>query len=223
MRYFAVEGIKGSGKSTVTRMICDTLAAEGISVGLIGPTRPCSGFSFFEFLSANMPALRNSDLWNELLYARRSASAASLMKCTDTVYIGDRSIVTSYVSRWNKWNDPERTIRRVNLLEPFLPSPEVIFYLTLTAEEALRRISRREKRNYGLEGQTPARIKAALEAYEQIQKMNLPRLRDTVWVRVDAFAPSEVVASGIADRIKHYMKYTDTIERTFSDENYIYN
>lgn len=221
--YFVIEGVKGSGKSTVTRMICNTLAEEGISVRLIGPTRPCAGFSLLEWVSANIPTLRNYDFWNEFLYAGRSASAASLMKCSDTIYIGDRSIVTSYVSRWDKWNDPEITVRRVNLLEPFLPAPDVIFYLSLTAEEALRRISLREKRNYGLEAQTPPRIAAALKAYEQIQNASLPRLRNTVWVRIDASASADEVAEVIAERIKHYIEYSNANERTMLDENCIYN
>lgn len=185
-KYIAIEGVKGSGKSTLINGVMDILNSAEVKTTLIAPTRPAEPVSIMEKITNFYPKLRECDLWNEMLYANRSNRQGLKAAKAEGILIGDRSIVTSYATRWNKWPSRKYCIERVDKLEPILPPPSHIIYLDVKPETALARIGGRRDRNYGQNDETPARINEALKAYKEIMNYNIRRIAATEWIKVDA-------------------------------------
>ena len=60
--------------------------------------------------------------------------------------VGDRSILTSYVSRWMKWSDPFYTIRKVENQYKGIMKPDVLIWLETPVETASRNIRKRKQK-----------------------------------------------------------------------------
>lgn len=221
--YIAIEGVKGSGKSTVLTRVYNHILEQGMSVRLAAPTRVGYRGAFTEMITRILPILRKIDLWNELLYAFRSYRASKLFSGNTEIILGDRSIVSSYVTRWNKWGNPDTTISRVNWFEPFIPAPDYIFYLKVETETALARISNRAKRDYGLEDQTAERITEAIQVYSEIRNASIYRLKNTTWIEVDAEQPLDEVVGNINSLIGILQKHELHNEGLTRLESYSYN
>lgn len=184
--YIALEGVKGCGKSLLSDTLLDRFKYQKIPVILIAPTRKNKQLSYMEYFNELFPCLRNSDLWMELLYASRARSEAKKISNVNQLFIGDRSIVTSYVTRWNKWANKKYCIKRVDMLEATIPAPDHILYLNVDKETALSRINSRQGRNYGKQDETPERIQETLDNYYEIMNANIPKLKETKWHIVDS-------------------------------------
>ncbi len=115
--YVSLEGVKGSGKTTILTLLIQAFQKSGVPFAVVAPTRPViSQRPVIERLATNFQFLRHYDRFNEALYAARSNYVAQHTDWNIPLLIGDRSIVTSYVSRWRKWeNNPQLCIRRVDL------------------------------------------------------------------------------------------------------------
>jgi thymidylate kinase len=201
--YIAIEGVKGSGKSTIIDRIIYGLKLSGCDLKLIAPTRSPKGFSLIESISSAVPWLLMCDYWNEILYAVRSNREARRIKKQDHLLLGDRSIATSYVTRWNKYGDPNKCISRVNAIEPLLLAPDHILYLDVTPETALSRIRNRPKRNYGLKDETESRVVEAIDNYKSVMAYGIKRLSNTVWHSIDANKKLDEVLEQIKPAIEN--------------------
>jgi thymidylate kinase len=184
--YICLEGLKGSGKSTLLTAAEQLLTAQRVAYGLVAPTRAVpKAQSWQERLSTRLPCLRRLDAWNDYLYACRANHAASQAEWHRPLVLGDRCIVTSYVTRWRKWGSPQRCIARVDSQEAHVPAPDHVILLEVDPVVAWRRAKAR-RRTYGQQDETLQRLTEAREAYEQIPTFGIARLAKTQWHRLDA-------------------------------------
>lgn len=140
--------------------------------------------SWQERLSAWVPSLRQLDAWNEMLYAQRARYAAATACWQQPIVLGDRSLVTSYATRWRKWGSPHACIRRVDRLEAQVPAPDHVVLLDVDPELAWSRTQAR-RRTYGQYDESLPRLREAREAYYQIATYGVPRLQHTQWHVLD--------------------------------------
>lgn len=184
--YIALEGVKGCGKSTLIKALKHYYEQNNIPIKLACPTAPGSLLNIFELVVKLLPQLRKYDLLNELIYALRSNITALKIFNNSGFVLGDRSIVTSYAYRWKKFLDREKIIKRVNTIEFLIPAPDYIIFLDIDAKEAVNRISKRKKRNYGLKDEQYDNIKEILNSYKEIINSPIARLKNTSWHIIDA-------------------------------------
>ena len=206
--YIVIEGIKGSGKSTLLNRVEESLRQEGVDLRILSPTKPSPGADPAEWLYG-CTWLKHIDGFKERVYARRSNRAARAMDWNAELILGDRSLITSYVTRWNRWSRPETCISRVDSMESAIRAPDHVLFLDLPLGKVCDRLSRR-KRNYGHAEETPHALRQAREAYEQIRKNPPPRLRDTQWHSLDADGTPEEVA----ERCLHLIVNIIQLEKT---------
>lgn len=190
----ALEGTKGSGKSTLFERLVLQLQKQAIKIACYRPTSPAPDFLPVAKLLASHPAFQKSDAWQERLYAERAGWHAMQIPDNAALILADRCIATSYATRWRKWDDPHCTIERVNKLQPNVPIPDLILWLDCPPALALQRIAHRAVRNYGLADQSPERIQSVYEAYLEMQQNPPERLKHTRWLRMDASLPVETLA-----------------------------
>jgi thymidylate kinase len=184
--YICLEGLKGSGKSTLLTAAQQLLTAQRVAYGLVALTRAVpEAQSWPERLSARLPCLRRLDAWNDYLYTCRANHAAAQAEWDQPLVLGDRSIVTSYATRWRKWGSPQRCIARVDSLETQVPAPDHVILLEVEPVVAWQR-ARERARIYGQQDETLQRLTEAREAYEQIPTFGIARLAATHWHRLDA-------------------------------------
>ena len=206
--YIAIEGIKGVGKSTVISLLKEKLSH--ITYVQINPTARMEGYSWIEFVNQYLP-LRKFDWWVKILYAHRSNQQAIhakkkivLLEQTNNpaqFILGDRSIITSLVTRWNQNNrDIHSYFTSVRTMEYAIPIPDHVIYLHASMETIQSRIKNRE-RKYGAEDETLSRLLEAHQIYMQIQQGILPSLDNITWHMVSAEDSPDTVSEELYLRI----------------------
>jgi thymidylate kinase len=189
--YVALEGVKGSGKSTVFESLIAWLETTDVRYSTLCPTRKSPDFTWWE--TENRLRSPEDDLWREELYAYRTRYAFENADFSADLILGDRSIVTSYITRWQKWGDPQITVARVDARLDFMPAPDHIVYLNVEYRDVEKRLLLRN-RDYGKHDETLRRIEENLTAYRQIRESRIvKKLRSTQWHVVDGAAPPNVV------------------------------
>lgn len=195
--YIVFEGPKGSGKSTAFDRVVAELRARRVSVSTLCPTRPMPPSSMWERF-ARAPLVSSSDWFRERLYARRSQHAARVSRSQRaSVILGDRSRLTSYVTRWNAASLTARRAckSRVDRHEPFIGDPDHVLVFDAPLELLVQRTEARGRR-YGLVDESPARLQAAREAYEDVREHAAALGMGAVkWHRLDASKPAHAVAA----------------------------
>lgn len=198
--YVALEGPKGSGKSTAWSAVVKALRARGIAVEFLCPTRPIEPPTLVERLSGCGP-LTACDWFRERLYAARSNFHARRAGRAAGLLLGDRSKLTSYATRWDgRTLDTRRaSVRRVDCLEPTIASPDHVLYLDAPLEVLVERV-RRRGRDYGRLDESPARLAAQRAAYSELQRYSAELgLENVRWHRVDASREPEAVSGACAE------------------------
>src|SRR5437870_4709825 len=98
--YFALEGIKGSGKTTVFEAVCNELALNSLAFATLRPTHRIGEASVIEFLQR-----KTGQWWPDWLverfFAMRSNRQCTRLPKRCSLVFGERSVLTSYVTRWN--------------------------------------------------------------------------------------------------------------------------
>jgi thymidylate kinase len=152
--YLAIEGIKGSGKSTI---IGEILGEDSLSefssyriTSSMGSRHP------MEIAHEKNPLLKNNDEFVEKLFIQRAYWHMPMSK--KKMVIGDRSVLTSYVSRWSKWGDPYYTMKKVEKQYKHIMKPDVLIWLESRSERASRNI----------EGRTPKDIRKIDESIDRL-------------------------------------------------------
>lgn len=188
--YVAIEGLKGSGKSTLVSGLCPALKSNGVEARLLSPTAPTSVLNPLEFLT-RMPWIGNWDPIRERLYAHRSNYHARRLqgRCATQgqLLLGDRSILTTVVTRWERARTIgiEKHYSRCRKLEPLIPIPDHVVMLRLPVDQLLRRVRPRARR-YGIRDEQLPQLRAALDGYGEIRRNPPGELGRIVWHDLDA-------------------------------------
>lgn len=192
--YICLEGVKGCGKTTVFETIIKELQGRNVNYATLSPTKKSEKSSILEYFHEKFTFLHKIDFWNEMIYANRSNNAAKSIDWSQNLILGDRSIVTSYVTRWNRWHTPEYCIDRINKKHKFIQAPDIIIYLDISISTVMSRIKLRENRTYGKHDETIERIEEAINSYKKIMDYKIKKLENTQWFIVNAEQSPEQVA-----------------------------
>lgn len=192
--YIAIEGLKGSGKSTLLERLPSSLQVFGLQAEMLCPTRSLGEGHPLEHAWASS----QSDDAREQLYAARSNVRAAQTDWDAPLILGDRSILTSYATRWERFSYAERIrgIDLVDALEWRIRRPDHVLFLDVPLSDLLARLGARTERSYGRQDETPARLASAHSAYlemqERAEELGLHGIR---WHRIDARGtPQQVLA-----------------------------
>ena len=189
--YVCLEGVKGSGKSTILAGVLRWLDENRIEYVTVNPTRAAPPDTPLERAAVQRPHLRDSDGFNRRLYTARFNYAMSHADWSHPLVLGDRSLVTTYVTRWTRWGSPQACIARVEKSHIFSPAPNHIIYLRASLDVVCERIARRVERSYGRHDETVDRLIDAMNAYDDIRfgRVEVPRLRGVRWHVIDTEQP----------------------------------
>jgi thymidylate kinase len=203
--YIALEGIKGSGKTTLIKNILKAMPEQRHA--LCRTTAPVHSTDPLERLLVKKPELKNHDCFMEQLFLHRAQVHDSGLS-QQGIILGDRSILTAYVTRWNKWNDPLYTIRRIKEQYKNIRTPDVYILLELPVETSLKHIESRKAKPTG----TADERKEALQLADTIYRHLLidgeyqRKIGKTQTIRVNAGMDITSTSEEIIKILKHYKK-----------------
>ena len=176
-RLIVIEGIDGTGKSTLARALGEALAARGLAAPVVSaePTRGPHGQHIRRIIGGAAPRPESADDEADLFMLDRREHVAQVigpaLKEGRTVIL-DRYFYSTMAYQGARGADPER-IERTN--REFAPVPDLLVLLVLPIESALERI--REGR-----GEVPNRFEGAAylsdvqRVFDGIEHPNLARL-----------------------------------------------
>ena len=164
--YIAIEGIKGTGKSTLIEALTVKLKNNGIDFQCFAPTKPMPKESWWERAYRDFSL---DDMYIESLYTARANYHASQIDFDGTLILGDRSILTSCVTRWpqDDMNHLLPYLQQIRQKQFLVPLPDLVLYLDLPVEVTLARFAQRE-RHYGLLDEKAERLQQAKQAYSTL-------------------------------------------------------
>lgn len=179
--YIVLEGIKGAGKSTALTALTGLLKQEGIKFETFSPTSAMPANTWWE--QAYQKWSHDDQLLSDL-YTARANYHASRTDFSKSLILGDRSIITSLVTRWPKEHTQyEAYVTKVRQQEYAVPLPDAVAYLAVDIDVAKRRTYER-KRSYGQHDETLVRLYQAQCAYQEIfehkSKIGLGHIRHQV-------------------------------------------
>jgi thymidylate kinase len=185
-RYLVLEGPKGVGKTTLIERLQRHFAATGERVAWIAPTRaPLQPHPLEQALAAQLEQ-STDDALRERFFALRSELATAATDWSAPLILGDRSLLTSYVTRLRNFASPAAAIAHVDAMEPSIPLPATVFYLDAPIETLLARVAHRGARPNCVDEQAE-RILRAREDYLLLRRsgtaLGLPPM---TWWTVDA-------------------------------------
>lgn len=180
--YICLEGLKGSGKTTLFNYLIEKLEENQVEFSTVSPTRAAPPDFFFERLIRQHPSLRDNRLVRIFLYAARSNHAAEIADWSKPLVLGERSLITSYATKWssNKW------LRRfhlqiINLFENKIKSPDIVVYIDVPHSILRTRIDTRDKERDI--DDTAIRLREMELAYKAMMSEASPhRIRKTNWI-----------------------------------------
>jgi len=166
--YIAIEGIKGSGKSTVIDALRVNRSGSMNHMGLFPFTAPMCPSHGLERLVATGRTQIHDDSIVERLFIERAYWHQTNLADKGGLVLGDRSIATACVTRWLKWQDPYFTLERVKEQYKGVMTPDVVIWMKTDPETAAKRIARRSKRSVRVEDEEGERLSSAMDAYDQL-------------------------------------------------------
>ncbi len=182
----AFEGIDGAGKSTQVGILVSKLQDQGLPIIRYNYTNKENKWGriikkWYAHSNQKFNYLKRSRYIQEVLYglsARANFRNIENQINSDTVVISDRSIVTAYASHMSEL--PRSFVELVEL--KFIP--DLVIYLDISPEEAMKRLQNREVlfKDESLEELTFFR-----SCYDHIINKKRPKgMKETTFVTLDA-------------------------------------
>lgn len=206
--YICVEGLDGSGKSTVISDLEKELKSDGINVEVIYPTKVLkkNENKFLEKTYERISLFRKSRIYRAILYADRSNSAAKETNWNKKLILGDRSIITSYVVSWSDTKLLNKLkFFRVNLLEREIYAPDHVVFIDVSYNKLNERLNiRSDKRDID---ETFERSQKMKRAYTSFMKNNdVKRIKDVRWHVINGDASKEEVLVNVKKLVQEILK-----------------
>jgi thymidylate kinase len=195
--YVCLEGLDGSGKTTLFNGLKikfdEHCKLHGLTAEIACPTHNSNPDSLLEKLYNRNSRLKNSSLFRAFIYSRRSNFVAKNTNWNSDFVLGDRSIVTSYVTRWRKYRGSAKLSSLfVDIMESKIPAPDFVIMLDASPELLIRRLKARNK-EIDID-ETPKRSMEMRAAYKEIRDSALiSRLGKAHWVTVPIYDEDEPV------------------------------
>lgn len=162
--YIAIEGTKGTGKSTLLKQLEFALKCDGVIFETFRPTQAMPENMWWEKAFCQYA---EDDQYIDALYTARANYHASRTNFDAPLVLGDRSILTSFITRWPKNTaEIQPFIKKIQAQEYAVPIPDLVLYLDQPLEVTLQRLATRQ-RNYGLADEQFERLRLAKSAYKQ--------------------------------------------------------
>ena len=160
--YIAIEGIKGTGKSTLLKTLTPYLKTYCDSkqqcLAILQPTKPIPHGSYLQHSFAQP---QNNDTYIRALYAERSNYHAACTDWNSDLIISDRSILTSLAVRWHDAIQdnlsPSEHYQKVRRQEYLIAIPDIVIQLDTPNAILLERYAQRN-RQYGQSEETMASV-----------------------------------------------------------------
>ena len=142
--YIALEGLDGSGKSTLFKNLLPLFKDKKISFDTLCPTQISSPNSLAEKLYRSNKKFKRINFFRTMIFAYRSYKASKKVNWESDLIFGDRSIIVTYVKQWRKYfNSPMLTKVFVNIIEPFIKTPDFVIFLDAPESELLKRLQQK--------------------------------------------------------------------------------
>lgn len=195
--YICLEGLKGAGKTTLFNYLVKRLKEENVDFSTVSPTRSTGEKHLLERLFLKYPSLKDRRFPRIFLYAHRSNFAAKNANWSKPLILGERSITTSYATKWS--NSKLRTwfnLSVINLLENKIKAPDHVIYIDVPYEVLRNRIEKRDKaRDID---DTDSRLKEMETAYfEMMDNCKIKRISNVKWHRVSGEGAVEQIGETI--------------------------
>ncbi len=203
--YIAIEGLKGTGKSTLVRLLQSWLSAKGIDFDLLCPNQAMPKDHWLE-KKALLPEFSERDGFNELLYTTRAHYHKQHADFQKQLILGDQSIFSHIVARWHRAAlVGMKSYVNQNRREYNLPWPDHVVMLSLPIETLRNRLISTEKHDQDLSGDTDdliQQLNAAHHAFLEIeQNAKFLGFGHVKWHHVDANQPLNDLIECIGSQI----------------------
>lgn len=206
--YVAIEGIKGSGKSTVIQDVRQQINKHNVPVDVFAITNPMSLSHPLERMLYKNNALKLNDDFIEKLFHQRAVWNQAFLNQHCQHVLGDRSVATAIVTRWNKWNDPYKTIKKVNHDYAAIMKPDVIVWLNTKPADAADNICKRTKKLVGENEESLTMLDMARNVYKElfIERVFEKKVRKTQLIELKGWSNVSELSNEISSIIKFYTK-----------------
>ena len=202
--YIVLEGIKGSGKSTQFAWLQQWLQQHHPEVPLLCPTQSMHPDSWWEQAAA---VYVHDDDFVSALYTARANHHASQIDWQQPLVVGERSILTSWVTRLpDSEADRQAYLNQVLRQEYHSRVPDLVIYLDVGPQfERLQQRLHNRQRHYGLADETLCRLRHAAAGYAYLQTSTHPLLCHTQSHCLDAWQAPEALQQQILGLIQPYL------------------
>lgn len=206
--YICLEGIKGTGKSSVYEQLKRKIETMELPYTTICPTKPISGFDIREMLTRRFEFLRNNIFWSKWIYSHRSNfSARKALKEKKPLILGDRSKLTSYVVRRMQGMTWEAAFKVIDKTEKYIPLPDIVVYFQIEPTLAYERIKRRKNHFGNRQDETLEALVVSKIFYEELREnKTFGHLSNIEWIDVNGQDDPEEIAEQTINIIAKSLK-----------------
>lgn len=130
--YIAIEGLQGTGKSTLVNLLKSWLSAKSIDFDLLCPNQPMANDHWLE-QKALLPQFSDRDEFRALLHTTRADYHQKRVDFKKRLVIGDQSIFSNIAAQWHRSAElgMKSYVNQIYRREYNLPWPDHIVMLSM--------------------------------------------------------------------------------------------
>lgn len=199
--YICLEGLKGAGKTTIFNYVVSRLKEINVEFSTVSPTNPTGDSYFIERLFKKFQFLKSRRFPRIFLYAHRSNHAAVKANWNKSLILGERSIATSYASKWRKssilsWIN----FSIINILENKIKTPDYVIYVDVPHEILRKRIETRDKER-DIDDCELRLIEMEKAYFQMMNHCRIKRMSNVKWIKVSGIGELETIGEKMLELI----------------------